>query len=656
MEEGEGIRLMLRVFVNDKELLAASIALELSNREPSSFQFALPEPSDVNLGDSVKIYRDGHHVFTGLIEQILKRRDLNGLEVVVGGRDLSARLATRVLEDGLLEGEPRDLLKSALRPSRKLWQAHRRVNFAHEGYSDWRCGDGSFGDLARWALESDYYACYLYGEIPDGHPGTGFTNQYNATESDPISDIYAGMLFTFDHANVPKPSNNESPGLGTKAYTLWPGLFLRYVDDLNWVGANMYFSAWRYKPPNVSVWYYVIETGVEARWCVNGTITSVRSGVEHDEGYLYICPDYEIIPWDAIRYKRKGHHFLLFARAIGSQIFAWLEDLDDPRVWAVGETLPSTAPGSGATGITIQFNAPNGLKYTNVIKFYRLFTAPASPLCSASSNGDLAGAAGLASEEIPWRSASSQTQGDWFMLDLGEAKEICRVRILQDEVNFARHWRLERSLNGSDWTTIASASNYQYPMIDVPFDPASARYIRIVITYAIDKPWHIHTFWVYQPDGEVLASFDDSSLDVYGDRISVRADGASALELAQRVAEICGWNFWIDKDGRAWFKARRGADKSSTVKFGYAERPILSVSRSLDYRRATNELYFEGHGKTPPDQRRLFVTARDADSQSAHGTLFRRRSGKDLVRIGSVARRAQKELEEESTLAEEFSE
>jgi hypothetical protein len=308
----------------------------------------------------------------------------------------------------------------------------------------------------------------------------------------------------------------------------------------------------------------------------------------------------------------------------------------------------------GKTGLTIQFDTPNGLKYSHQLKFYHLSTSPASPVCSASKQNDLAGAAGLATEKIPWRSGSNQAQGDWFQVDLGVSREISRVKILQDEVNYARNWRLEHSANGSTWTAFASASNYSSPIIDIPLEPVSARYVRATITATEAWPWHIHTFWVYLPDGPLLAAFDDSSLDAYGDRIAMRADGATALEAAQRIAEICGWNFWVDKDGKAWFKARRGTDKSAAVKFGYEDRPILAVSRDLDYRRATNELYFEGHGKTPPDQRRLFLVAKDASSQALHGVLFRRRSGKDLVRIGSVARRAQRDVERESTLAEEF--
>ena len=644
MEKGEGIRLMLKVYVNDVEQSATGIRLELSNRGPSSFQFTLPGIHPVALGDTVKIYRDSSHVFTGLVEEVRRQKDRNGLETAVSGRDLSAKLATRCVEDALLEGEPRDLLKAILRPSKKFWQAQRRADFSEEELWRWRCQDSSFGNKGEWSMQDDHYLCTIFGNIPDGYPGTGFTNQYNSTECDPLEDAYGGLLFSAEHTKDTTPT-------GEKPYIFWPGFFLRYQDDYNWLSVNLFLYAYKYNinpPYQPPLYKYGIQTGVEIRWCVDGAISSARSEVETIEGM-----GTDASP--AGRYwPRSGHRFLLFGEVRGNQAKAWLEDLTDPRVWTLSATLPSDLASLGGTGLTIQFDTPNGLVYTHRFKFYYLFTAAASPLCSASKNNDLAGAAGLAAERIPWKSGSNQAQGDWFQVDLGASRQICRVKIVQDEVKYARNWKVERSPDGSNWTTIATATNYSSHVIDIPFEPVSARYIRATILATEAWHWHIHTFWVYLPDGPILAQFDDSSLDAYGDRIAARADGATALEIAQRIAQICGWKFWVDKDGKAWFKPRRGMDKSASVGFGLEGSPILGFSRELDYRRATNELYYEGHGKTPPDVRRLFVVEKDASSQGQHGILFRRRSGKDLVEMKSVALRAQRDLAEESTLAEEF--
>ena len=76
-----------------------------------------------------------------------------------------------------------------------------------------------------------------------------------------------------------------------------------------------------------------------------------------------------------------------------------------------------------------------------------------------------------------WDSAASDPQ--WIRIDLGAATEINRV-ILKWNLNAAQEFKIQTSLNGTDWTDVFStASGSSFSVTDESFPTTSARYVRM---------------------------------------------------------------------------------------------------------------------------------------------------------------------------------
>jgi len=80
------------------------------------------------------------------------------------------------------------------------------------------------------------------------------------------------------------------------------------------------------------------------------------------------------------------------------------------------------------------------------------------------------------------------TAGDYFQVDLGTARKIRRVKIVQapdeNQQDYVLHGELQYSQNDSEWITICSVSER---IIDESFESVKARYVRLYVTQLNDS-------------------------------------------------------------------------------------------------------------------------------------------------------------------------
>jgi len=639
---------LLAVKIGDQFLDAEKIQLRLERTRPGSFRFVLPKNYSVSLEDQVKIYRDGSHVFTGIVERITKRHNAEiGVEVEVSGRDLSAKLARRVIYDEILEGEPRDLIRAMCMPHLKLHDRYGVHSFDNDLYENWRYGwyaqyDDSGHYIALWDFYLDQY--YRFYEHYDGDPTLQFLN-YSKKIAPVSGDVYISLI---TWAKEGATTWND-----IWHYRKW-GILARYIDDNNWLAGVLYhYWAWLPYPPEQPVTHYFWEDNrIQILQCVNGTVTAlgdliVWQGWNSDPG---------LAPWKRW-WNQCWVHMTMAIR--GNTATLWVKNLR--RIaegyngsHEVSATIDSSLT-QGRIGLYLyksqQYNVENEKYY-----LFRYLQASKNPIADldASLWAAEAGLAGALTRRLLWESKTSQEAGQWFKLDLGQLKWVSRVKIAQDLENYARNWKVEVSADDSNWTQVASRSDDYSPIIDVTFSSQYIRYIKITITAADSHKWAIAEAWAYFSDGDWLINCLDANMDLYGEPVAFRVDSGTALETLYRIVDTCGWCLWTDKDGNAYFKARRGSDKSGAIRFGGDGVKIVAARRDVDLSKASSRLHYEGHGSTPPDERRLFIDVSDSSSEQAYGVLARRKSGKDLIRPMALGRRAQTVLNREKPLREEW--
>ncbi|MEM2123387.1 MAG: discoidin domain-containing protein [Candidatus Bathyarchaeia archaeon] len=643
---------MLALKIGNNFLDAEKVSLRLERTRPGSFSFVLPAglAPTINLEDQVKIYRDGIHVFTGIVERIVRRRDPEiGAEVQVSGRDLSAKLARRVIYDEILEGEPRDLVRAMCMPHLKQHVRYGIHTFDNDLYEDWRYGfyityvSGSICDL--WNFYLDQYYRYFLGTIDINNTNKIFLN-YDKKMTPISGDVYLSLILW------PEEGHGGPEDIW---HDLRFGILARYVDDNNWLaGALRHRWEWRPYPPEQPVTHYFYEyNNLLIIQCLNGTVLypgslTVWEGWNSDPG---------LTPWKQW-WRQCWVHMVMSLQGTTARL--WVKNLQRIQEGRAGwhEVSGSfdSSLSQGRIGLFMWKKTYASEITTNQAIYFRYLQASKNPIADldASLCAAEAGLAGALTRRLLWESKATQESGQWFMLDLGELKWISRIKIVQDLENYARNWKVEVSANGSSWTEVASRSDDYSPIIDVTFTSQNIRYIKVSMPDSADHKWGIAEAWAYFSDGDWLIACSDENMDFYGEPVAFRVDSATALETLYRIIDTCGWHFWVDKDGNAYFKARRGSDKSNSIRFGPGYIKIIAARRDMDLRKASSRLHYEGHGATPPDERRLFVDVTDSASENTYGVLARRKSSKDLIRPMALGRQALTVLGREKPTREEW--
>jgi hypothetical protein len=94
------------------------------------------------------------------------------------------------------------------------------------------------------------------------------------------------------------------------------------------------------------------------------------------------------------------------------------------------------------------------------------------------------------------RYASGQAENgtEWFQVDLGVTKSVTGIVIddAADPLDVATAYKVEVSLNGTTWTTVATCASPAAPIETVNFAGAMARYVRVDQTGIGLKWWSIH--------------------------------------------------------------------------------------------------------------------------------------------------------------------
>jgi hypothetical protein len=80
------------------------------------------------------------------------------------------------------------------------------------------------------------------------------------------------------------------------------------------------------------------------------------------------------------------------------------------------------------------------------------------------------------------------------------------------------------------------------------------------------------------------------------DYVNFTVDYESRFEALRRLADIVGAEWWVEPDGKFYFKQERGQDKSASVKLKVGET-VLSLQHRVDMAKLANKIYVIGAGE-----------------------------------------------------------
>lgn len=170
-----------------------------------------------------------------------------------------------------------------------------------------------------------------------------------------------------------------------------------------------------------------------------------------------------------------------------------------------------------------------------------------------------------------WDTGTSQHVGQWFQVDLGEARSVSHVMMdtTASSGDYPRKYELSTSTDGKEWTVAAKGKGAT--VTDITFDaPIVCRYIRITIPEGADLSggfWSIHELRAYGPSDNtlvttprpaihwhtvktifptrdvVVAAYDITDFGIQPDK---GADASQAMNVAVRLlARAGGGTLWM---------------------------------------------------------------------------------------------------------------
>lgn len=134
--------------------------------------------------------------------------------------------------------------------------------------------------------------------------------------------------------------------------------------------------------------------------------------------------------------------------------------------------------------------AGTGYAATSDALAHRIGIQPDGWVASASVSSDAASRAIDSDDDTLWM--ANMGNGDYFAVDLGQVHKLNRLEWLTGNVtgnnrnDFPTSFRIEVSLDGETWTTVADSSSSQYKaengLLQVIWKPTEARHVRVVQT------------------------------------------------------------------------------------------------------------------------------------------------------------------------------
>lgn len=101
----------------------------------------------------------------------------------------------------------------------------------------------------------------------------------------------------------------------------------------------------------------------------------------------------------------------------------------------------------------------------------------------------------------------------------------------------------------------------------------------------------------------------------YADYVDFTVDNEAVFDAVKRLAELVNAEFWVDQDGKFYFKLERGSDLSSNLTLDSAQ-DYFTVEWTVDGVKLSNKIKVIGAGEPP---NRIEVFEEDIESQSVYG-------------------------------------
>ena len=128
---------------------------------------------------------------------------------------------------------------------------------------------------------------------------------------------------------------------------------------------------------------------------------------------------------------------------------------------------------------------------------------------SASLPNDLPSDALDGNTTALWSSGQSQTNGQWFLVDMGSLHSFTKITLDTGSNNngdYPRGYQVFVSNDGSNWGNAIVSGNGTEQLVTISFAAQSARFIKVVLTASASNWWSIYQFNVYDASGALNRS------------------------------------------------------------------------------------------------------------------------------------------------------
>ena len=148
-----------------------------------------------------------------------------------------------------------------------------------------------------------------------------------------------------------------------------------------------------------------------------------------------------------------------------------------------------------------------------------------------------------------WSTGASQTNGQWFQVDMGSMQVFDQVSFQTTSTgkfDYPRGYEIQVSSDGSNWTTVRSGQGFGWKQA-LSFDPVYARYVRITQTGTAQEWWSIAEFHVYSEMALARSSWvATASSSGTGTTPSGAIDGNTSTRWTTGAAQTNGQWYQVD--------------------------------------------------------------------------------------------------------------
>ncbi|WP_405770740.1 discoidin domain-containing protein [Streptomyces sp. NBC_00080] len=148
-----------------------------------------------------------------------------------------------------------------------------------------------------------------------------------------------------------------------------------------------------------------------------------------------------------------------------------------------------------------------------------------------------------------WSTGASQSDGQWFQVDMGSLQAVDQVSFetrSNERWDYSRAYRVQVSADASTWTTVRSGDGIGWKQV-LAFAPQYARYVRITQTGSAQEWWSIAEFHAYAEPALGRASWTaTASSSASGTTPSAALDGDSGTRWSTGAAQSNSQWYQVD--------------------------------------------------------------------------------------------------------------